>query len=199
MRPRLLFLATILIAASAAFAAAAERHTVIVRDGNTVFVDGNPLHRAYLGVSPLDISPELRDHFGGPKDAGVLVQSVSENSPAAKAGLRVGDLITSIDGTTIDSAWDVSDVMADHKSGDTVKIEFIRGRSRQSVVATVEERDLTPTLRSLRLPPIERELDAMGLPGWRARVEAKDNCGDLQTKIKDLETRLHDLEKKLQK
>ena len=80
-----------------------------------------------------------------------------------------------------------------------MRVDVIRGRAKQTLMATLEERDLSPALRALSLPRIEQALNAAGVPGWRARVEADENCTDLQTRIKDLETRLRDLEKKLQK
>lgn len=199
MNRKIHFAAILLLVSAVTAATAAEqrRHTIVIRDGKTI-VDGD-FHRTYLGISSADMSGDLRDYFGAPKDAGVLVQSVAENAPAAKAGVRVGDVITAIDGKPVDSTWDVSDTIGAKKSGDTVRLDVIRGRTKQTLVATLEERDLAPTLRALSLPRVERELNAAGLPGWRARVEADENCTDLQTRIKDLETRLRDLEKKLQK
>ena len=46
-----------------------------------------------LGVGLTDLTPELREHFGVGGDAGVMISRVVEDSPAAKAGLRVGDII----------------------------------------------------------------------------------------------------------
>src|SRR5262245_15606747 len=45
----------------------------------------------FLGVQLIGITPELRQHYGVPKDAGVLVGAVEADSPAAKAGIQVGD------------------------------------------------------------------------------------------------------------
>ena len=62
--------------------------------------------RGYLGVSLLDLTPELREHFGR-KETGVMVLRVTADGPAAKAGLQVGDVITAIDGIAVDSSGDV--------------------------------------------------------------------------------------------
>ncbi len=57
----------------------------------------------YLGVRSIEMTPELRQHFGAPKDAGVLVGTVEPESPAAKAGIQVGDILTAVDGEGVGS------------------------------------------------------------------------------------------------
>ena len=63
-----------------------RKHTIVIRDGKTI-IDGE-FHRTYLGISSVDMTNDLRDFFGAPKDSGVLVQSIAESGPAAKAGVR---------------------------------------------------------------------------------------------------------------
>jgi len=64
----------LLIAATTLFAGEPERRIVVVRDGNVVLDDVLPAgSRAYLGVTLVQLTPELREFFGAPKDAGVLV------------------------------------------------------------------------------------------------------------------------------
>jgi len=100
MLKRFSIFAVVLVAASTLFAFDEPiRRTLIVRDGNVIFDDdGLAGKRAYVGISLTELTPELREFFGAPKDAGVLVSSVAENGPAAKAGVRVGDVITSANG-----------------------------------------------------------------------------------------------------
>src|ERR1700748_1613820 len=93
------------------------RHTFIVRDGKVFSSDGGDLFRSvYLGFSPLDVSSELREFLGAPADGGVLVQSVKEGGPAAKAGLKVGDVVTAVDGKAVDSAWNIGDLLDGKKA-----------------------------------------------------------------------------------
>src|SRR3954452_22495613 len=70
-----------------------HRRTLVVRDGKVLSSEGDLFRRVYLGFSPLDISSDLREYLGAKED-GVLVQSVKEGGPAAKAGLKVGDIVT---------------------------------------------------------------------------------------------------------
>jgi C-terminal processing protease CtpA/Prc len=176
-----------------------HRRTIVLKDGRVISSEGNLFRSVYLGFSPLDVSPELRDFLGAPKDGGVVVQSVKEGGPAAKAGLRVGDVVTAIDGKQVESAWTVGDTLDDKKAGDAVRIDIIRNHQRQTITATLEEREPLLKMQELDLPGFEH-FQMHSLPQtWKARVEATQNCGDLQTRIKDLESRLRDLEKKLQK
>jgi membrane-associated protease RseP (regulator of RpoE activity) len=179
--------------------------TVVVRDGKVLELEPGELFggkRAFLGVSLLDLTPELRDHFGASKDAGVLVSEVEANSPAAKAGLKVGDLVLGIDGKDIDSSSDLRRSLRDKKDGDTIRIDILRGRSRQTVVATLAEREGTLFFRQGDMDELQKRLNTtFNSPEWKARVEGLRtiDCGDFQTRIRDLETRLKELEKKLQK
>ncbi|MGZ5432610.1 MAG: S1C family serine protease [Thermoanaerobaculia bacterium] len=194
-----------LLIATIAFADSPQRHTrtLVVRDGKVITDerDGIPFEnillggpRAYIGVSLMNISPELREHFGAPKDAGVMVEGVQNDSPADKAGIKVGDIVLTVDGKDVRSSADLRAAMREKKEGDSVRIEVLRGRSRHTLVTTVRERETPRLLQLDELPAM------MGTPEWRARIERLGgDCGDLQGRIKELENRLKDLEKKLQK
>jgi S1-C subfamily serine protease len=73
-------------------------------------------HRAYMGVG-------VSDTVGG---AGVFVTSVQAGSPAAKAGIRQGDVITSIGGTATPDVDTLSEVLAGRKPGQTAEIRLVR-------------------------------------------------------------------------
>lgn len=201
MKKTIITALTFLLFTTAALAEEPIRRTVIVRDGKVITDDiKGPVEmllrgpRAYLGVSLTNLSPELREHFGASKDAGVLVESVQKDSPADKAGVRVGDIVLSIDGAGVKSAGDLRTALQEKKDGDSVRIEVLRGRARQTLVASVKERENRRLLQLDELPGL------MGGPEFRARIERLGgDCGDLQGRIKDLESRLKDLEKKLQK
>jgi len=198
---RTVIIAIALLLTASAFAESTRR-TLIIKDGK-VITDGREINldnilmggpRAYIGVSLTNLSPELREHFGAPKDTGVLVESVQKDSPAEKAGIRVGDLVIGVDGKDVESSNDLRKALAEKKEGDSVRIEILRGRARQTLVATVKEREAPRLLQLDALPGV------MGSPEWKARIERfGGDCGDLQSRIKELETRLKDLEKKLQK
>src|SRR5436190_15298402 len=61
-----------------------------------------------IGVSTMELTKQLADFFGIGAGKGVLVTSVSADSPAAKAGVRAGDVITAIDGEKVEQSGDIS-------------------------------------------------------------------------------------------
>ncbi len=95
--------------------------------------------RGFLGVGLRELTPELQTHFGAPEGSGVLVASVSDDSPAAAAGIRVGDVITAVDGLAVDSTRDLSREIR-HRPGDSVVIELYRDERARQVTATLGER-----------------------------------------------------------
>lgn len=101
-----------------------------------------------LGVHATDMTEELRDHFGAPKDAGVLVQRVEPGTPAAKAGLKVGDVITRVGGDPVDGPSDVTRALADKKAGDAVPVTVVRARRTLQLQAKLDSD-----------PPADGELD----------------------------------------
>ena len=192
---------TLLCSMSLAAQSRPATRTIVIKDGKVISNgDMGNLRvdlggkRAHLGVSLIDLTPELREHYGAEKEAGVLVGAVEEGSPAEKAGLRVGDIVLSVDGKDVDSSWDVRAALRDKKEGDSVRLETLRGRARNTVVASVVERE---GLRMFGGRELQR-LPEMIEPGeWNARLVP--NCGELQGRIKELESRLKELEKKLQR
>lgn len=92
--------------------------------------------RRQIGIGTTTLTKQLAEHFG--VDSGVMVSSVRESSPAAKAGLKAGDIIVEADGKTIKSDGDLIRVISEKKEGD-VSLTFVRDRNRQTVNVTPEE------------------------------------------------------------
>lgn len=84
--------------------------------------------RGRLGTEVSSMTEELRAFFGAPKDSGVLVQRVEAGGPAAKAGVRVGDVITRVDGQPVESSADVTFAVSKKKSGERVTIGVVRAK-----------------------------------------------------------------------
>jgi S1-C subfamily serine protease len=85
----------------------------------------------------MSLTPELRSHFGAASDKGVLVAKVEPGSAAAKAGIKVGDVLVDVKGNTVDEASDVIAALSDAKSGDAVKIGLVRDHKQMSLDATI--------------------------------------------------------------
>jgi serine protease Do len=111
-------------------------------DGNFVFSFGG---NRRIGVSTQTLSKQLADYFGV-KDGGLLITSVNENSPAAKAGLRAGDVITAVDGEKVASSGDVVRAINKKQDGD-VTLTIIRDRNSRTITLTPEKNPDHPLIR----------------------------------------------------
>ena len=153
---------------------------------------------ATSGFVPMELTPELRVHYGAPRDAGVLIGEVEAESPAARAGLQVGDIVTAADGEKIDSPSDLSRAMRRKKAGDKVSIDVLRDKAVKHLEATVGERkdnemawgEMLPRKqgRSIVIPDFEiHGLDSLDSPDRERLME----------RLQELEKRLKEIEKKL--
>ena len=75
-----------------------------------------------------------------PADKGFKVATVTPDSPAAKAGLKVDDVITKMDGKPVAGLQGLADAIVRHKAGDKVKLEVLRGKERVELKATLAKR-----------------------------------------------------------
>ncbi|MGB5035632.1 MAG: trypsin-like peptidase domain-containing protein [Blastocatellia bacterium] len=117
--------------------------------------------RGYFGVNVRDLDDALAESLLVPQGTkGAVVADVaSDSSPAAKAGIRSGDVITAIDGKPIESARGLTSTVADVTPGSTVTVEFLREGKRQSASVTVAERprNLGIGMQPDEEPPAEDE------------------------------------------
>jgi membrane-associated protease RseP (regulator of RpoE activity) len=153
----------------------------------------------YLGVRLIDLTPELREYFGVPRDAGVLVASVEAESPAGKAGIKAGDVVTAADGGRVDSPRDLSRAVRRKKAGDQVQLDVSRDRAKRQVSVIVAERPV----REIRVgelgPGMRKHAWAWKQKDFDKRLLPLEGMGDLQQRLDELEKRMKDLEKKLMK
>ena len=93
--------------------------------------------RPYLGLSMQDLTPALASQLGLSIDKGVLVAYAAADSPAAKAGIKANDVITSFQGQNVTEASQLIKLLWQYNVGDTVNIAFWRGNSQQVVSVTL--------------------------------------------------------------
>ncbi len=92
-----------------------------------------------LGVELVSTTPELRRYLGASSEAGVLVGRVLTGTPAEKAGIKVGDVIVSVDGAPVEGAGDIVEAISE-KAGKSIVVELVRDRRTIKVTATLPER-----------------------------------------------------------
>ena len=180
--------------------------------------EGKAVRRGFLGVGLTELTPELRAHFGAPEDAGVMVSSVEDGSPADKAGVKVGDIIAAIDGKDVKSSWDIRAQVRELKEGEQVPLTVYRDGKAQNLSATVAMRerpelDMAPLLfrGDGEHQPMVFQLDreklrnlprGQGAPGEGdvlLRRMRSPREAELEKRLMELEKRLAELEKLLEK
>lgn len=102
-------------------------------DGTWIFNTGS--YRR-IGIATQTLTKQLADYFG--VSEGILVTSVNDNSPAAKAGLKAGDVITAVDGEKVNSPGDISRAIGKKQDG-PVTLTVVRDRNTRSVIVTPEK------------------------------------------------------------
>jgi serine protease Do len=96
--------------------------------------------RGYLGVAIQRLSTDIAAGLGLPKEKGEIVASVEPNGPAARAGIRQGDVILSVNGRDVDYDNSLSYLVATTPIGVTIPIELVREGKRVKVNATIAQR-----------------------------------------------------------
>jgi serine protease Do len=94
-----------------------------------------------IGLAPAHVTRRLRRAVGLPDRDGVLVRVVEPGSPAEKAGLRRGDLLTAVGGVDVTDADDVAAAIDNLPDGASLTIHVVRGSDELDLVATFD----TPT------------------------------------------------------
>ena len=111
-------------------------------EGNDGLIYSFGNHRR-IGVSTMQLTKQLAEYFGVAEGTGVLVTAVTDDSPAAKAGVKAGDVITAVDGEKVEGAGDLSRGINKKKDGD-VTLTIIRNKDQQRITVTPKA-DPTPT------------------------------------------------------
>lgn len=95
--------------------------------------------RGWLGIAIQDLTPELADQFGIQTTQGALVTNVSENSPAAKGGLKRGDIITTYNGKAITDSVALRMMVAETPPETMVQLTIIRDEQRRQIPVRIGE------------------------------------------------------------
>jgi len=113
-----------------------EQNFPRIESGNGDFIFSFGGNRR-IGVSTQGLTKQLADYFGV-KDGGLLITSVTENSPAAKAGLKAGDVITTADGEKVTSSGDLTRAI-NKKDDGAVTLTVVRDHGTRTVTVTPEK------------------------------------------------------------
>jgi Do/DeqQ family serine protease len=121
----------------------------IVKKVVTDIVKFGTVQRAYIGIEypKEDIPDNQKEQLDGYKEGeGVYVMNVTDDGAAAAAGLKKGDIITKINGTTISTGPELQEQITRYKPGDKISISYMRGGKENTVNLTLKNKAGTTAL-----------------------------------------------------
>jgi serine protease Do len=98
------------------------------------------VHRGEIGVAVRSITPDLLEGLHLPTARGVLLEDVTPDLPAEKAGLKIGDIVTSVGGKPVTNVRQFSLDLLEYKVGQTAKIDVLRGPKQLNYSVKLIER-----------------------------------------------------------
>jgi serine protease Do len=101
--------------------------------------DKGAVTRGWIGVQIQPVTPEIADSLGLKKSGGALVAEPQKGSPAVKAGIEAGDVITSVDDKPVVDARDLARKIGGMAPGTTIKLGLVREGSEKTVKLTLGE------------------------------------------------------------
>lgn len=119
--------------------------------------------RGWLGVVIQEVDKDLAESFGLEKPAGALIAQVLENGPAAKSGLKVGDVILSVNGQQIVESADLPHLIGNLKPNATAEMNIVREGARKTVSVKVGDMPDDDSIAASGQPGAERSSNRMGI------------------------------------
>jgi len=129
--------------------------------------------RGWIGVQIQPVTPDIAESIGLKKAAGALVSEPQPNSPAAKAGIESGDVITSVNGNSIADARELARKIGTMAPGTSVKLGLIHQGEERSVTLTL---GTLPSERQAASQQNEREIPDSDLPKLGLTLAPASKC-----------------------
>ncbi len=118
-----------------AFAISAKSASKVVAD----LIDNGEVTRGYLGVRIQPVTQDIADSLDLNSTDGAIIAEATEDAPAAIAGLRAGDVIVEVDGTSIEGPKDLSRTIAAYSPDQTADVTIVRDGERQTIAVALGE------------------------------------------------------------
>jgi serine protease DegQ len=106
---------------------------------DSLLADGTVSH-AYVGVQAIALTPQIVERFGVPVARGIIVMEVEPDSPAARADVRPGDVITEIDGTPVGDVGQFLTQLRQYRPGESVVLDVVRDGDSLELTVDLGER-----------------------------------------------------------
>jgi serine protease Do len=111
--------------------------TQVVRPTVDALIKNGKVEHGYMGVGIADVTPEQAKFFNVTKAVGAVVTQVENSSPASRAGLKVGDVITEVNGKTVNDAGELQVVVGQKEPGTKLDLTLMRDGKEQKVPVTL--------------------------------------------------------------
>jgi serine protease Do len=115
--------------------------TQIVKPTAETLIRSGKVEHGYMGIGISDVTPENSKFFHMDKAVGAVVTQVESDSPAAKAGLKVGDVITQLDGRSVNDAGELQVEVGQKGPGAAIRLEVMRDGKNLNIPVTLEAMD----------------------------------------------------------
>jgi serine protease Do len=112
--------------------------TQIVRPTVEALIRDGKVTHGYMGIGISDVTPENAKFFHVQNNEGAVISQVEDGAPAAKAGLKVGDVITEIDGQKVSDASQLQIEVGQKQPGTTIKLQVLRDGNNVNLPVTLE-------------------------------------------------------------
>ncbi|HWC98341.1 MAG TPA: trypsin-like peptidase domain-containing protein [Candidatus Sulfopaludibacter sp.] len=123
------------------------------------------VHRQVIGVGVQTITATLAAALNLPKSSGVIISDVAKAGPAETAGVKLNDIVLSVDGRQIENLPLFTTTLLMHPSGEPVKLQLLRGAEALSLdIAAVEETHHTDRIADL-IKPEQNDIGRLGIIG----------------------------------
>jgi membrane-associated protease RseP (regulator of RpoE activity) len=155
-----------------------------------------------LGVVTQPLSKDLAQFFGVQGDEGALVSEVVPDSPAAKLGLRAGDVITKVNGEAIDGPSGLTRAVRGIQEAKDVDIEWVREKRTRTGKASIEMREgsmFGPEARrrwAREMKGLPRRFERMITPAPKVNTDTQAELDALRNELEALRTELRKLQEK---
>jgi serine protease Do len=131
---------TFLISSTGAFAGAGFAiPTQTIHPVVDALIKNGVVHHGYLGVALNDVTPENAKFFNLTGNTGALIAQVTPNSPASKAGVKAGDVVTAVNGQSVETGSDLQVVVSEKAPGTTLQLDIVRNGQPEKIELTVGE------------------------------------------------------------
>jgi serine protease Do len=158
-----------------------------------------------MGVQLDDLNRQLGEYFGVEDGKGALVTEVVEDSPAAKAGLKAGDVIVKAGGKDVDASASLREALSDTEPGQQMDIKVVRKGKSKDLSVTLGEMpadDFAKQIKVFRdrddrfsIPRAPRMMKRLGNHGDRAQSELKEMREELDKMREELQAMKKELKK----